>query len=197
MENQSIKKNILITAIPVVFALILSVLALLMYGTGEDGIRHFNRYTARISFSIFIVIFALPGIKFLFREKFYHRIEQNQRYLMLAMLIIMLIHLGGIYYIYQILPEMPVKLSTFAGGGLAYLMIFLLFILGRDGKNNESKGKIWSFAMSFGLYWIWFIFAFTYIGRLSRSMMFMPLTIFTFALLFFRIWGILKIKRFP
>lgn len=182
-----------LTVILVAAALILSVIAIYVYGTGESGFRHYNRYNARLAFGIFSAVFILPGLKYV-TERGYQWVFVNQKYLMVGMLCIMIIHLGGIYKVYQIVPGLPVSKVTFIGGGLAYLMIFLIsYFMGSTGEISAKEGfkKI----LAVGIYWIWFIFAFTYIGRISRSHGFIPLAVFTFLILFFRIWGLLRLKK--
>lgn len=192
MKKENTVIDLKTVAALVVCGALVSFLSLLIYGTGEEGIRHFNRYSARFVFFLFSMVFSLGALKLIFKSSLIGFIEQNQRGLMLSAFLIMLLHLGGIFYKLNMLPELTIDFLSWAGGALAFFFMLLFFAA---GVFNNGKNKTLNLVASGGLYWIWFVYAFTYVGRLSKSMWFLPLLIFTFLLLFARIWANLQNRK--
>ncbi|MEP6010655.1 MAG: hypothetical protein ABJ237_05080, partial [Parasphingorhabdus sp.] len=79
------------------------------------------------------------------------------------------VHLVALTYFLAIAGTPP-DVVTILGGGLAYLLIYLMALT----SNNWSMKKLgakWKYLHSFGIHYIWFIYLLTYAGRLGDPQM--------------------------
>jgi DMSO/TMAO reductase YedYZ heme-binding membrane subunit len=58
-------------------------------------------------------------------------------------------------------------LPTLLGGGLAYVLLIAMALTSTDAAMRRL-GKGWKRLHTFGIHWLWFIFAFSYVGRIAR-----------------------------
>ena len=76
------------------------------------------------------------------------------------------IHLGALLVAVLVFgPGRP--LLTLLGGGLAYVLIYLMALTSNDWS-MKRLGKYWKYLHGFSSHYIWFIFTFSYAGRLAN-----------------------------
>ena len=73
------------------------------------------------------------------------------------------IHLGALITFHSLAGEFP-NAVTLAGGGGAYLMMFAMAATSNDASVRRL-GRNWVRLHKVGIYWLWFIFTFSYAGR--------------------------------
>ena len=73
------------------------------------------------------------------------------------------IHLGALITFNRLAGEVPSAVTLVAGGG-AYLMMFAMAATSNDASVRRL-GRNWVRLHKLGIYWLWFIFTFSYAGR--------------------------------
>src|SRR5690554_3154225 len=78
-----------------------------LWGTGEDGLLHLARYTARLAFLIFLLTFATSAIATLAPSDVTRWLRRNRRYLGLSFALAHFIHLAALTGFSIAIGEMP------------------------------------------------------------------------------------------
>lgn len=134
------------------------------HGVSADGWQMAARYTARVSFLLFIAVYLIapasqlfPGLAVLKRER---------RGLGLAFAGAHYIHLFALVTFLQVSGHPP-ALLTVTLGGLAYVLIGLMALTSNDAAARALGPQNWRRLHTFGLHYVWFIFAATYARRIA------------------------------
>jgi methionine sulfoxide reductase heme-binding subunit len=122
------------------------------------------RYTARASFAIFLIVYSASSLLRLWPSAATKSLVRYRRQWGLGFALAHTIHLGALAYYNIIILNMP-GLQALLGGGLAY---GLMFVMAATSNNSSMRmmGRWWKRVHIFGIHWIWFIFTFSYFGRL-------------------------------
>jgi methionine sulfoxide reductase heme-binding subunit len=123
------------------------------------------RYTARASFAVFLFVYSASSLLRLWPNATTKSLVRYRRQWGLSFALAHTIHLGALAYYNIIILNMP-GLQALLGGGLAY---GLMFVMAATSNNASMRlmGHWWKRVHTFGIHWIWFIFTFSYFGRLS------------------------------
>ncbi len=136
--------------------------------SGTEGWLHAARYTARLSFLIFLAPFLASSLVYWFSSPATRWLRANRRYLGLSFALAHFIHLGALTGFSIIVGEMP-NIVTLLGGGGAYVMIALMALTSNDWSVRTLGPKAWGWLHWLGAYDIWFIFTFSYFGRVTKD----------------------------
>lgn len=136
-----------------------------LWGTGEDGLLHLTRYTARLAFLIFLLTFATSALAALAPSDATRWLRRNRRYLGLSFALAHFIHLAALTGFSIAIGEMP-GLVTLVGGGLAYAFILLMALSSNDAAVRALGPKNWRRLHLTGSWYIWLIFMNSYVGRI-------------------------------
>jgi sulfoxide reductase heme-binding subunit YedZ len=154
--------------LPIVLALLLELGAIwigINWGSNpQDQAQLAARYTARVAFPLFLLTYLASALATWWPRAQTHALVRTRRQWGLSFALAHFIHLGALITFYRI-SGWEVSGQTLAGGGLAYVMLILMAAT----SNNWSVcalGRWWKRLHSFGIHWLWFIFTFTYFGRL-------------------------------
>jgi methionine sulfoxide reductase heme-binding subunit len=156
------------------FALVLAATAAIvigsgmLWGWGEDGRQHMTRYTARVSFLVFVVVFAAGALYRLFPSDATRWLQRKRRYLGLSFALAHFLHLGALTTLFLAIGEWP-DLRTIVFGGFAYLLIGLMAATSNDGAVRLLGARTWRGLHTFGAYYAWLIFMNSYAGRLASD----------------------------
>jgi methionine sulfoxide reductase heme-binding subunit len=123
-----------------------------------------SRYTARASFAVFLIVYSASSLLRLWPSAMTKALVRYRRQWGLGFALAHTIHLGALAYYNIIILNMP-GLQALLGGGLAY---GLMFVMAATSNNASMKamGIWWKRVHIAGIHWIWFIFTFSYFGRL-------------------------------
>jgi methionine sulfoxide reductase heme-binding subunit len=122
------------------------------------------RYTARASFAVFLIVYCASSLLRLWPSATTKSLVRHRRQWGLGFALAHTIHLGALAYYNIIILNMP-GLQALLGGGLAYGLMFVMAAT----SNNASMRRLgiwWKRIHIMGIHWIWFIFTFSYFGRL-------------------------------
>jgi len=148
----------------VLFASVISLL-----GWSVDGTQHVARYTARLSFLLFLLPFLASSLGYWVHNEFTRALRLHRRSLGLGFAFAHFVHLTALISFFVVSGE-KVEMATLIGGGLGYVFVALLALTSNDAAVRRL-GRGWIWLHRIGVYYIWFIFAFTYFTRLP-----MPVT---------------------
>lgn len=121
------------------------------------------RYTARFSVTIFLVVFVASSWNRLAPSAASRFVLKRRRAMGLAFATAHTIHLGALVAYNVLAGEVP-NAVTLAGGGGAYVMMFAMAATSNDAS-VRALGRNWVRLHKVGIYWLWFIFTFSYGGR--------------------------------
>jgi methionine sulfoxide reductase heme-binding subunit len=136
--------------------------------TGIDAnqqARFTARYTARASFLAFLIVYLASPLWKLWPGELTRSLARRRRQWGLAFALAHFIHLGALLWFVLRFGPAP-ALMTILGGGLGYVLLLAMTVT----SNNASQrrlGRNWKRLHLAGLHWLWFIFAFSYLGRIS------------------------------
>jgi methionine sulfoxide reductase heme-binding subunit len=131
-------------------------------GSAEDW-QLAARWTARISFPLFIITYAASSLVRLWPSAWHRTVLRDRRWWGLGFAAAHTVHLGVLTYYLYAFGEPP-TLTTILGGGLAYALMFLMALTSTNAA-MRTMGRGWKRLHSAGIHWLWFIFTFTYFGR--------------------------------
>lgn len=146
------------------FVLIVA-MALAVFGPGEAALQHITRYSARLSFLIFILVLVTGALAALWPVPLTRWLRRQRRYLGLAFALAHFCHLGALLWLFHHL-DAGMDLITMLGGGLAYLLIGLMALTSNDYAVRRLGLKRWRALHLAGLTYVWLIFMQSYVGRL-------------------------------
>jgi methionine sulfoxide reductase heme-binding subunit len=133
-------------------------------GNPADDAMFAARYTARVSFPLFILVYVAAPMQRLRPSDFWRSIVRRRRQWGLGFALAHTIHLIALAYRSIEFLGMP-ALQSLLGGGLAYALMFAMAATSNDAS-MRALGIWWKRLHRAGLHWIWFIFAFSYLKRI-------------------------------
>ena len=159
--------NRLNRALPLLVGLALSIGAVgsgFLSGSDHlEGAQLAARWTSRVGLPIFLIAYLASSLYRLWRNELTAALIARRRQWGLAFTWTHSVHLVALTYFLTIAGTPPV-LATVLGGGLAYLMIYLM-ALTSNNWSVKRLGANWKRIHSFGIHYIWFIYIVTYAGR--------------------------------
>ena len=141
---------------------------LFLVDSTEDKTLLWARYTARISFFFFTVSFLASSIHYFLSNSLANFIRNNRRHIGLSFALAHTIHLVALTSFFVTTNQNP-DIVTVLGGGLAYLAMYIMAFTSNDNAVRKIGFKRWKLIHKVGANYIAFIFAFTYLGRLTKE----------------------------
>jgi methionine sulfoxide reductase heme-binding subunit len=136
-----------------------------LWGKGQlDQWQLAARYTARVGFPVFIVTYAASSLFALWPGDATRALVRYRRQWGLGFALTHSVHLVALSGFNMIRDETPV-LVTLIGGGGAYAIMYVM-ALTSNNWSMRAMGLWWKRLHRLGIHWLWFIFAFSYTGRL-------------------------------
>lgn len=156
-------------ALPLLVGLVLSIGAVgFGFLAGPDhleGARLAARWTSRVGLPLFLIAYLASSLHQIWQGDITRALIRRRRQWGLAFAWTHSVHLIALIYFLAIAGTPP-DAVTILGGGLAYLMIYLMALT----SNNWSMKKLgakWKYLHRFGIHYIWLIYLLTYAGRLE------------------------------
>lgn len=183
--------------------LLAACLAALVMGTawltGADPIAAAQlaaRWTARLSFLLFLPVFVASSLVRLAPTAATRALLRDRRYWGLGFALAHFVHLGALIT-YLGMSGVPPKLLTLTGGGGGYVILLAMVLTSNDGA-QRAMGRWWKRLHRIGMYWLWFVFAFSYASRIadparmSIGLVFAPMA---FTALGLRLAAAIRVRR--
>jgi methionine sulfoxide reductase heme-binding subunit len=156
---------------PMLLGLVLGFLALwagLMAGTDQTESWLFAaRWTARVGFPIFILAYAASSLAKLWPGELTRTLWRDRRWWGLGFAASHTVHLYALVTYLNLSGEGR-PLGVLIGGGGAYVMLYLMALTSNDAA-MRALGKNWKRLHRLGIHWLWFVFAFSYFGRIAEG----------------------------
>ena len=155
------------------FAVLLAVAAIALgslaaFNTPQEIWQHITRYTARLSFLIFVTVFASGALATLFPSDTTRWLRRNRRYTGLSFALAHFLHLVAIIGLFVTIGDVP-DIVAIVGGGLAYVFIAAMAATSNDWSVRKLGPKLWGRLHLAGVWYIWAIFMNSYVGRLMSE----------------------------
>jgi methionine sulfoxide reductase heme-binding subunit len=135
---------------------------------GKDPLEGWQlaaRWTARIGFPIFILTYLASSLGRLWPSDLTRRIWRDRRWWGLGFAACHTVHLYALVT-YNRLADHGSSVQTLVGGGGAYAIMYLMALTSNDAA-MRALGRNWKRLHTLGIHWLWFVFTFTYFGRIA------------------------------
>ena len=156
-------------------ALTLMCAALLgMHGAGEEGWRVVIRATARTSLVLFSAAYVASSLRTFWRNDRTKWLLRNRRYVGLSYAASHTLHLGAIIALSRVDPDFRFELGTLIGGGIAYVLLYLMALTSNDRAVAALGLDRWRRLHRIGMHYNWFIFFQSFAGRAWMDPFYVP-----------------------
>lgn len=132
-----------------------------------EGWQLAARWTARVGFPIFILTYAASSLAKLWPGELARGLWRNRRWWGLGFAACHTVHLYALVT-YNRLAGHDTSTQTLIGGGGAYAVLYLMALTSNEAA-MRALGRNWKRLHTLGIHWLWFIFAFSYFGRVAEG----------------------------
>jgi len=159
-------------------------------GTGEDGIRVVIRATARSSVVLFTLAFVASSLRRAWPSATTRWLLANRRQLGVSFAVSHYAHLVALF---ALVGWSAVGLYEAAGpvtiifGGIAYVFLTLMTATSFDRTAASIGPRAWRTLHTVGAYWIWLIFALSFVPRIFESALYWPFALLVVGALVLRL----------
>ncbi len=138
---------------------------------GNEEIRAVIRVTALTSSAFFLLAFTTSALHRLRPTDASRWLLAHRRYLGLSFAVSHLFHALAIAALVRRAPSFlpTVATATLVGGGLGFGFIALMAATSTDAAVRLLGPKAWRALHTTGIYYLWFVFLFTYMGPATHS----------------------------
>ena len=147
--------------------LALAGLQLAVWGAGEDGVRVLVRSSARSSVLLFALAFTASSLRAFWQNGTTKWLLANRRYLGISYAVSHAIHLLALVALYRVSSDFKGSLNavTLVGGGIAYAFTAAMALTSNDASVAALGHERWRRLHTVGGWYIWIIFAQSYLPR--------------------------------
>ncbi len=156
-------------------------------GANETGLRMLIRATARVSFVLFTTAFIASSVNRLWPTPLSKWMLRNRRYIGVSFATSHGVHLLAILAAARVIVDFHIDAVTLTGGALGYMLIAAMVATSFDRSARWLGHRWWTRLHKVGVYYMWGIFAFDYVGRATVSLAFVPLAAIVLGALALRI----------
>lgn len=132
--------------------------------TAEQQWSAATRFTARVGFPLLILAYLARPLVDLTRSGWAKSLLGYRKWIGLGFAFSHTLHLGAIVVLLRIQGELP-AVATLVFGGLAYLLLYAMAFTSNRAA-MQALGANWKRLHRFGIHYLWFIFAQSYVGRI-------------------------------
>jgi len=140
-------------------------------GTGDEGLRHINRYLARLSFALFLLPFLASPLRSFVGGEALRGLVRERRAAGLAFATAHWIHAGAIGVLFAT-SESAAPDAGAAVGALGFVASGAMAATSNDAAVRRLGGARWRRLHRVGLWTIWAIFTVSYGGRVAAGQAF-------------------------
>jgi methionine sulfoxide reductase heme-binding subunit len=125
------------------------------------------RWTARVGFPVFIIAYSASSLGRLWPGTLTRTLWRDRRWWGLGFAASHTVHLYALLTYISVAPY-PLELPILIGGGGGYFMLYLMALTSNDAA-MRALGRNWKRLHTLGIHWLWFVFAFSYFGRVAAG----------------------------
>ncbi|MCI0489055.1 MAG: ferric reductase-like transmembrane domain-containing protein [Blastocatellia bacterium] len=170
----------------------------LAQGFGEEGMRTVTRATARTSISLFLIAFTASPLLAVWPNDLTRWLRANRRYIGVSFALSHAFHAAAIYGLARLTSgeSLPGPASPeFLGGALGYIFIAAMAATSFDRTARWLGAKRWRILHTSGMYYLWMVFMFSYGGRATQSIYYVPLAVLLISAMVLRLFAHKRPKR--
>ncbi len=146
------------------------VVAFVAFGADEQGLGALVRATARISFALFLPVYAASSLRRLWPTPATRWLLRNRRYLGVAFAWAHGLHALAITCLATLLGAgFRADAATLVGGGLGYALLAAMVATSFDGSARRLGPRRWALLHRTGIHWLWVVFAISWTGRVAEG----------------------------
>jgi len=151
-------------------------LQLVFWGADEEGIRVVVRASARTSIVLFSLAFGASSAWAFWRNGATKWLLANRRYVGVSYAVSHAFHALALVALYQASAEFRADLNivTLGGGGLAYAFTLAMALTSTDAAVAALGRRRWHLLHTVGGWYIWVIFAQSYLPRAIEMPSYLP-----------------------
>jgi len=166
----------IVGAVAVALILVVTMEAM-MSGAPVEGVRGIIRATERSSFALFSLAFTASAVCYFWPNAWTRWQLRNRRYLGVSFALSHFVHLLAIFAIGHNAPAdlaAGTDATTWIFGGLTYVFIGLMTATSFDSTARLISRRAWSVLHTVGAYYIWLVFANSYLSRALSMPAYIP-----------------------
>jgi methionine sulfoxide reductase heme-binding subunit len=155
-----------------------------------EAARRAIRVTARFSIVLFLLAFTASAVWRFWPNAWTRWQRSNRRYIGVSFAVSHFTHLGAIAALGRVAPaELAADANaiTWIFGGLAYVFIAAMTLTSFDRTAQMLGPRAWTILHTTGSYYIWLIFANSYVARAGAAPEFIPIAVLVVSALALRI----------
>jgi sulfoxide reductase heme-binding subunit YedZ len=133
--------------------------------TSDESWKLAARYTARLSFWVFLVAYVASSWNRVWPSDFSRQLVRRRRAVGLAFAAAHTVHLVALVMYNVVTSQVPDTVTLIFGGG-AYVAMFAMAATSNDAS-VRALGRHWRTLHRVGIHWLWFVFTFSYAGRVA------------------------------
>lgn len=154
---------------PAWFGLLLGLAALMaalqLDAAESEEWRHAASWTARTGLFLFLAAYCARPLAQLAPNRFTKALLRQRRYWGLGFAASHTVHLAALSTYLTVSSETP-PIAILIGGGLGYVLLYAM-ALTSNTASMKAFGARWKLLHRTGIHYLWFIFAFSYFGRVN------------------------------
>ncbi|HUI25534.1 MAG TPA: hypothetical protein VL403_05570 [Candidatus Kryptonia bacterium] len=149
--------------------LVIATAVLAANGSGEAGLRTLIRVSALTSLLLFSGAFTASAFNRLLRAPVSRWLLANRRYLGVSFALSHTVHLVPIIVLASTVSDFRANPTTLVFGGIGYVVLAAMTATSFDRTAAWLGPRAWKRLHRFGVYYLWFIFAASYLPRVASS----------------------------
>ena len=158
-------------------------------GMSEESVRQTGIHLAKISFSLFILIYITSALFAKYPSQITQALLQNRRYLGISYGVVHLAH-GAVIVTYMGLFGVgAISWITLVAGSLGYVVIIAMLATSNDASVAKLGAK-WHTLHRWGMHYLWFVFTYTLVTKSFENPAFISSAVVAIGAFAFRIWVI-------
>jgi DMSO/TMAO reductase YedYZ heme-binding membrane subunit len=169
------------------------------FAMGDGAVEQWRlaaRWTARVGFPIFLTAYLASSLYRLWPSDRTRALLRQRRWWGLGFAASHTVHLVALVTYLQISGDSR-PASVLIGGGLGYVLLYAMAATSNQAS-MRTLGRNWKRLHTLGIHYLWFIYAFSYAGRLfdpERQIIGQVFAPIAFAALAVRVWA--RLRREP
>ena len=136
-------------------------------GTGREGLGAVLRWTARVSGLLFYAAISASALRTFLDVPATRALLANRRYVGVSAGVAHTWHMAAVA-VFLADPQNPLEPLAAVGGGLAWALLLAMMATSFDRSAAWLGARRWKQLHTFGAWYVWFIFTFTFLGSAGR-----------------------------
>tara|TARA_A100001037_G_scaffold281047_1_gene284357 strand:- start:951 stop:1526 length:576 start_codon:yes stop_codon:yes gene_type:complete len=178
------KANIILSS--VIFSLLLGAYHLVV-SPSDEGPRLWAKYSAHLAFFYLLSAYAASILRVYFKCKVTKDLVRHRRYFGLGFTVAHTFHLVALVNFFVLSNEEPSTVSI-VGGGLGYLLVYMMAITSTDTMAGKLGAKNWKTLHRGGINYLIIIFLYAFVGAILATSIYSVYAVYVLAILL--VWAL-------